>query len=324
MEPYQIILIVIASILLVIIITFLIIITKIYFDIFHNPKRADIKDDTNCKYEFNGIKNPDIEPMVKVMVQEAANKHHENLYVKAYDGKRLHGSLYRFGDENSPVVICFHGYKGNKFRDFCGAIKIFEELKINTILVDQRGQNESEGVQITFGVKESYDVITWINKAKEIYGESVKISLEGLSMGGATVLYATAYRNLPDNVKNIIVDCPFTSCYRIFEHSLKHTKLPNWIIDFTSLALGGLFMRVNFSKYDVLKGYKNTKIPTLIIHGTGDKVIPYTESLALKDKYPDIVQVELFEQADHGISYFRDIDRYKKVSIDHLRKYLFK
>ena len=82
-------------------------------------------------------------------------------------------------------------------------------------------------------------------------------------------------------------------------------------------------MRVNFSKYDVLKGYKNTKIPTLIIHGTGDKVIPYTESVALKDKYPDIVEVELFEQADHGISYFKDIDRYKKVSIDYLREYLF-
>ena len=39
-----------------------------------------------------------------------------------------------------------------------------------------------------------------------------------------------------------------------------------------------------------LKGYKNNKIPTLIIHGTGDKVIPYTESLALKEKYPDIVK----------------------------------
>ena len=64
------------------------------------------------------------------------------------------------------------------------------------------------------------------------------------------------------------------------------------------------------SNYDTVKN-ANAKI--LIIHGDADTVVPYTDSQALANAYPDKIQYELFHGADHGISYMVDEDRYREI-----------
>lgn len=325
MEPWQIIFIIILAILLFLLfigsVILFIVMRNIYRDIFYSAPRD--ANEEKLELDFNGVSAPELAPLLNKLFKEAINLPQEDLYVTSYDNLKLHGVLYRFSDKNAPLAICFHGYKGNKYRDFMGALKIYEDLKYNVILVDQRSQGRSEGHQITFGVKESKDVITWINKAKEIFSDDVKISIEGLSMGGATVLFA-ACNPLPSNVKCVVADCPFTSCHRIFEYSLRNVKVPKFMIRFTSYLIGKFYMKLNFNKYDALKNLKNNQIPILLIHGEKDSIIPHTESLDLQSKYPNLIQVETFKNSEHGMSYFEDTQRYWEISKTFLKKYLEK
>lgn len=322
MEVWQIILIVLGSIILFLIGFVFFTTYIIYRQIFYNKPKLNVIDDTECSMMFRGLTMPEIETEVRQMIQDAANYPHEHIYVTSFDGLKLHGALYRFGDDTSPVMICFHGYRGNKFRDFAGAIKIFKKLKYNVLLVDQRAQHESEGKAMTFGVNESKDVMPWINKIIEIFGKDIKIAIEGLSMGGATVLMAASYEPLPKNVKCVVADCPFPSPLSIFEFSIKNSPILLTFLKPVSYLVGKLYMKVNFFKYDCFKDLKNNKLPILILHGKKDTIVPCFLSEKLKETYPEMITLELFENANHGVSYFDDTDRYFKVSEDFLQNNL--
>lgn len=81
-----------------------------------------------------------------------------------------------------------------------------------------RAHGSSEGKCLTFGVKERYDCLAWINCAIERFGRDTKIFLYGISMGAATVLMAGGL-DLPDNVVGIVADCGYTSPTAIIKKS---------------------------------------------------------------------------------------------------------
>ena len=94
-----------------------------------------------------------------------------------------------------------------------------KEMCIRDSLVDQRSHGQSEGKYIGFGCKDRYDAYRWIEWVIGQEGENVQILLHGNSMGGATVLMASGL-DLPQQVKGIIADCPFTSPKAVFTHVL--------------------------------------------------------------------------------------------------------
>ncbi len=84
----------------------------------------------------------------------------EQIRIMAEDGTILCGRYYA-GEEDAPVEILFHGYRGGAVRDMCGAHKIAREHGIGTILVDERAHGESGGNVTTFGIRERRDVLSW-------------------------------------------------------------------------------------------------------------------------------------------------------------------
>ena len=135
---------------------------------------------------------------------------------------------------------------------------------------------------------------------------------------------AASFERLPNNVRCVLADCPYSSPFSIFESSTKGYHIPRFLLRFYSQLTGLLFVHSNFAKYDLLKGLKNNKLPILMIHGQKDSIVPVTNSENMKKAYPDLIQLELFANADHGLSYFDDLNRYKKVSKEFLNKYLLK
>ena len=83
-------------------------------------------------------------------------------------------------------------------------------LRSNILLIEQRGCGISGGKYITFGMTERYDVLTWIDWLNRETDGNLPIFLDGISLGGATVLMALEL-NLPDNVAGVIDDCGYTS-----------------------------------------------------------------------------------------------------------------
>ena len=77
-------------------------------------------------------------------------------------------------------------------------------------MTDMRAHGQSEGKIITYGVKDRYDVLTWVDYVIKNISNDEKIIIDGLSMGSSTVLMASEL-DLPDNVKGIVADSGFTS-----------------------------------------------------------------------------------------------------------------
>lgn len=146
---------------------------------------------------------------MKSLIQEMNDIPCEWVYTRSEDGKKLAARYYHV-DEHGPLQIQFHGYRSDAVRDFCGGNKAAREMGMNVLSVDQRAHGKSEGYTLTFGVKERKDCLSWILYARERFGADQPIILAGLSMGAATVLMASEL-DLPDNVKGIIADCPYSS-----------------------------------------------------------------------------------------------------------------
>ena len=260
----------------------------------------------------------------------------------SFDGLRLTGRYLHFSDI-SPTAICFHGWHGTALRDFCGGGPIIRDLGFNLLLVDERAHGNSEGSFQSLGILERRDVLSWIDYAIERSPrKDPKIALYGISMGAATVLMASGM-NLPENVKMIAADCPYSSVEAIIKKVSRDRGLPSdasWIAARLSAKMWGGF---DPKETDCMVQTANCRLPILLIHGAADKFVPCDMSLEIFDaavtgnrakmkEYSDLRQVaehsgveirrEVFPDAGHGISYLVDTPRYQKVLKDFVLKHM--
>ncbi|MBQ6840700.1 MAG: alpha/beta hydrolase [Bacilli bacterium] len=302
------------------IIILLILITMISFGLYifkeafyRNPKDDDIHNIPDGE-AYQKSKEYFIE-----LIDKFNNLPYENVYIKTYDGKKLHGRYYHCSDD-APIDICFHGYRGTLVRDFCGGAKICFECKHNVLVVDQRAHGFSEGKTISFGIRERYDCVEWVKYIVNRFPNN-KILLYGVSMGGATILMASNL-NLPKNVVGIVADSPFSSPEKIIRKVLDDRGFPNRIfypfIYISALIFGGL----NLKHGSAIESVKNTNIPILLIHGKKDTFVPCSMSKDIKKAAKTCYDLALFENAEHGISYIADEKTYTKIVKDFIKSVL--
>ena len=244
-----------------------------------------------------------------------AQKPHEWVSTVSFDGLRL--AARYFDNKSDKTVILFHGYRSSAARDFSCAIEMYTRFGFNILLCDQRSHGRSEGRLITFGIKESRDVKTWVEYVTEHYGTE-KILLGGMSMGATTVLLACGL-SLPKSVKGVVADCGYTSPIEIMKRVAKKSMHINatMFLPFLNLyckLLGG------FSIYgaDTRKIMKNTNMPVIFIHGSDDGFVPCEmskEAYSVNTKNRKLVFVE---GADHGLSYLID----KKTVENELERFI--
>lgn len=250
----------------------------------------------------------EMEALVHLMEEQVPT---EQIRIMAEDGTILCGRYYA-GEEDAPVEILFHGYRGGAVRDMCGAHRIAREHGIATILVDERAHGESGGNVTTFGIRERRDVLSWARYAEERFGKERPLILSGVSMGAAAVLMA-AGEPLPENVCGIVADCPFSSPEAIIRTVMKGMHVS---FLWPSVALSALlFGHFSLTQSSALSGVQNTDLPILLIHGEADDFVPaqMSRDLARAGKR---VSLFLFPGAAHGISYLTDTERYTQAEMD--------
>ena len=187
---------------------------------FRAPKHIDAELQPLPLGEQYEPRHPNIRKSIDIM----RSVPFEEVYITAHDGKKLFARYYHTKN-NAPVQIQFHGYKSNAYLDFCGGHYLARKVEHNVLVVDQRSHGKSEGNTITFGVKERRDVLSWIEYVINHFGSDTPIILCGLSMGAATVLMS-ADLGLPENVKGIIADCPYSSPKEIIQKVGKDMHFP--------------------------------------------------------------------------------------------------
>ena len=245
---------------------------------------------------------------IKIGMDYIKNTPHTEESTVSFDNLKLVGSYYPI--ENSKrVIILFHGYRSSGLRDFSCAVKMYNNLGLNVLLVDQRSHGRSEGRYITFGVKERKDVLSWIGYVLKKCGNNTEIILGGLSMGATTVMLASS-ENLPSNVTGIIADCGFTSPKEIIIKVAKSTyHLSGLVLTFVIYIMDiyckilGKFSIKNISTKDALK---KSNIPIVIIHGKKDGFVPYEMSLENFEAAKGNKKLISVDNADHGMSFLYD------------------
>ena len=276
----------------------------IYWYIFHSPRKGqnnDFRVEPGMNYQGTLEK-------LHELIKKIREIPYEDLWIKSFDGLKLHGYFYKKEDCNE-FILMFNGYRGTSRSNFAGSAVDAMNLNKNVILCDQRAHGMSKGHSITFGRKEQYDVVSWINFVKEKWGNSVKIVIAGISMGGATVLMASD--KIDPNIK-VIADCPYSSEKAVIMRTMKGMKFPPRI--FWPLAyLSSLLFSHAKLKDDALVNVSNSQCKILIIHGSADSIVPYQMSERVYLENKDHVYYELFDGVDHAISYLRDTERYKKI-----------
>ena len=228
------------------------------------------------------------------------------------DGAKLKGRFYNWHGEGAPLQIQFHGYKAMAIRDYSGGSRLAKSLGYNMLLIDQRGQGQSEGNVMSFGIRERYDCLCWLDYANARFGKETPIYLAGISMGAATVLMATEF-DLPNNVRGVLADCPFSSPEKIIAKVCKEMGYPPKLA-MPFLRLGArLFGGFNLRESSAVEAVKKATVPVLIIHGGDDRFVPCEMSKEIYDAYACEKTLEIFEGAAHGISFLEDYDRYESV-----------
>ena len=304
-------LIVILSVLGGLLILLFIALLSLYLFTFQSPKKWQSND-----FNLNGPFYRGMEEQVIPLINRIrAIKYDEDIYITSFDKLKLHARVYLNPSSNKVAIMC-HGYRGTPCRDFSGGAVEMIKLGYNVILIDERAHGQSQGYSITFGVRETKDVVGWVNYARNRFGENIELVLVGISMGGATVLMSA------DKVgkAKIITDCPYSSPKIMLQQTIRAMGLPVRIfyplVNLSSI----LFAHTNLNKISPYDSIKNTTNPVLIIHGGSDSVVPNWISNDLYLEYPDKIQYELFPGADHGMSYLIDKTRYQKVIVDFLNK----
>ena len=230
------------------------------------------------------------------------------LTVRSFDGLNLQATLIE--QENAKAtLLMFHGYRSSGINDFSCATEFYYSLGFNLLIVDQRAHGKSEGKYIGFGATERFDCQTWARLIYKRYGKELPILITGISMGGATVLMASALE-LPENVAAIISDSAFTSPADILSHVIRKSYHinPSIILPFMNMWSKAL---AKYSFYDVSAEdtVRQAKVPILFIHGLDDDFVPSEMSKRSLEACASKKDFVFVEKAGHGESYLVDNER---------------
>jgi len=277
-----------------------------YKKAFYSPHKNQ-NDFYNVPYGsgFNQFKEKTFEHIDDLLKRE-----YEEVTVTSFDGLKLYGRYYHAKD-GAPVYLGFNGYRGTAIRDLCGAAMIAKITEQNLLIVSQRAHGESEGHTISFGAKERYDCLTWIEYCRQRFGEDVKICLNGVSMGAATVLLASGL-DLPKNVFAIVADCSYSTPADIIKKTLVEMRLsPKIFYPLLTLA-GRIYGKFSLKDVSVIEAVKKSKVPMLVMHGESDMRVPVEMSVKIAEANP-LVERHTFPGAEHGMSYMADEQRYLQI-----------
>ncbi len=294
------------SIIGALLVLFFIIELVIYLIVFYSPykRHNDIYNIPNTS-QYNEHRT-----VMEKNIAEIEKIPYETVQIKSYDGLTLYAKYYHLKD-GAPIDICMHGYRGTAERDMNGGFNLSREYGRNLLLCDQRAHGKSQGHTLTFGIKERFDVLSWANYLTERFGKDCRILLVGVSMGATTVLMASGEK-LPDTVKGVLADCPYSKVDEIIKKVCGYIKCPPKIF-YPLISLSArLFGRFSLTETSAEEQVKKSTVPILILHGKEDRFVPCYMSENIGKNSP-LVERHEFENAGHALCFYADNEKYRKV-----------
>ena len=239
---------------------------------------------------------------------------YEDMYITSDDGLKLHGKFFKCATDTNKIMLSLHGHNSCHVSQM-KYLETFLELGYNVFMPDHRRSGESEGHTITFGAKEKYDTIKWIDYLEDLYPEA-EFSVFGESMGAATAIMVTA---LDSRIKLLIEYCGYANMSEVAKGHVPK----EWMIKFGKFGykvVSRLIFGVPLKECDASEAMAKLKDkPVLMIHSKVDEVVVYSNALVLKEANPN-AEFHTFEDTKHARSMVVYPEKFKEIITDFIQR----
>ena len=135
------------------------------------------------------------------------------------DGTKLAGWYVPAGGAPSPGIVLSHGH-GRSRAELLPHANFLHQEGYTVLVFDYRHRGESEGTEVTMGLREQDDLqgaIDHIVVQPEV--DARHIGVAGLSMGSVVALLVAAR---DERIKTIVAECPYSAADAIMTRALEH------------------------------------------------------------------------------------------------------
>ena len=174
---------------------------------------------------------------------------------------------FHAGGPKWPWILFFHG-NGEVVSDYDEIAPFYHKRKLNLVVADYRGYGTSGGIPtLTDLVRDAQTIFEEVEKELTRKGYVSSLWVMGRSLGSISALELS--HRYPDRIKGLIIESGFCSVVRIITH------------------LGVPMAGVDLKRIDqeCLEMIRRISVPSLIIHGEQDTLVPVREA---KDLYQNL------------------------------------
>ena len=202
---------------------------------------------------------------------------------------------FYIGDQDWPWILFFHG-NGEVVSDYDGIAPYYHGIRLNLVVSDYRGYGASGGIPtLTDLVHDSHVILEGVRRELSERKFRKDLWVMGRSLGSIAAL------ELANQHQAIILGLVIESGCPSFIRVIRHLGIPTY--------------GVNLEKIDheCMEMIKTISIPTLIIHGENDTLIPVQEA---KDLYrilgSEEKQLVIIPSANHNDIMAKGFQKYFK------------
>ena len=222
-------------------------------------------------------------------------------------GTKLQGYLYPLPDkrETNKVIVLGHGFSAHSGM-MAPLVPLFHELGYHVFLFDFNTHGKSDGRKTSIGYHEGDDVASAMLEMRHKYGDQIRLSYLGHSMGGAAFLYMPGkIKGKSDDLKWIaghLDKVALDSTYDVINPSQESrlqdlTKnLPTWLKDYLmgrvkafeessqeTMKLPAPINKLHPINEFVKAGQLFKNLNILLLHGTADQRASYSAAITIRD-----------------------------------------